>query len=151
MHTAEGIGVTELILTIFRANGRLLRSGDAMTRDLGLTAARWQVLGAVEKTPKTVAQIARDYELTRQGILWVVQSMVKEGLVELASNPDHRRAKLVRFTEKGRAMYDEISARQQLWSNELGKALDPALVTAATECVRKLGEIAMGQNDADQD
>lgn len=148
-HTPEGRAVTELIMSIFRTNGRLLRSGDGLTRDLGLTSARWQVLGAIEENPKTVAQIARDYELTRQGILWVVQSMVKDGLVELVTNPDHRRAKLVRFTETGRELYEEIARRQQSWSNDLGAQLDPQLVAAAAECVRRLGEIATSNGDAD--
>lgn len=143
VHTPEGQAVTELIMTIFRANGRILRSGDALTRDLGLTSARWQVLGAIEQTPKTVAQIARDYELTRQGILWVVQTMVKEGLVELITNPDHRRAKLVRYTAKGRQLYDEIARRQLGWSNELGTSLDLDALKSAADCVRRLGEIAM--------
>jgi DNA-binding MarR family transcriptional regulator len=58
-----------------------------MLRDLELTSARWQVLGAIVQTPRTVAQIARYFELTRQGVLWVVQSMLKDGIVELAKNP----------------------------------------------------------------
>jgi DNA-binding MarR family transcriptional regulator len=90
--TAEGAAISELILAIFRANGRLIRAGDVLTRDLGLTSARWQVLGAIAPAPKTVAQIAREFELTRQGVLWVVQSMIGDGFVELINNPDHRRA-----------------------------------------------------------
>lgn len=146
-HTPAGAAVTDLIMTIFRANGRLLRSGDTLTRDLGLTAARWQVLGAIEVAPKTVAQIARDYELTRQGILWVVQSLVKDGFVELVDNPDHRRAKLVCYTDRGRDVYAQVSSRQQSWSNQLGTELDIDAVRIATEAVRRLGDIAVANGD----
>jgi hypothetical protein len=73
MHTREGTAITELILAIFLTNGRIIRAGDTLLRDLGLTGARWQVLGAIKDTPKTVAQIARKYELSRQGVLWLVQ------------------------------------------------------------------------------
>ena len=45
--TPEAVLLTRLVLELFRLNGRLLAAGDAMTRDLGLTSARWQVLGAV--------------------------------------------------------------------------------------------------------
>lgn len=150
-HTQEGAAVTEFILTIFRANGRLLRAGDRMARDLGLTAARWQVLGAIEHAPKTVAQIARDYELTRQGILWVVQSMVRDNLVTLIKNPDHRRAKLVQFTDHGRETYAEISRRQRLWSNGLAESFKLGELTSGLASVRRLGELAMGGDDEDED
>ncbi|MDH3233798.1 MAG: MarR family transcriptional regulator, partial [Alphaproteobacteria bacterium] len=39
--------VTALILETFRLNGRLLAAGDRLVGDLGLTSARWQVLGAI--------------------------------------------------------------------------------------------------------
>lgn len=146
-HSPEGAAVTEFILAIFRANGRLLRVGDRMARDLGLTAARWQVLGAIDAGPKTVAQIARDYELTRQGILWVVQSMLKDGFVELVKNPDHRRAKLVQYTEKGRQTYQEMSRRQTLWVNGLGESFNVEEIAAALNTVRRLGEVAMVEDE----
>ncbi|WP_324698854.1 MarR family winged helix-turn-helix transcriptional regulator [Novosphingobium sp. RL4] len=149
-HTPEGSAVTDLIMTIFRANGRLLRGGDTLSKELGLTAARWQVLGAIAQTPKTVAQIARDYELTRQGILWVVQSLVKDGMVELVKNPDHRRAKLVRNTDKGRETFEEVSRRQHIWSNDLGQAFNTAELQAAVDVVRRLSEMARGTEEDDE-
>src|SRR5262245_35738926 len=120
-HSPGGAAVTEFVLALFLAHGRVIRAGDKMTGDVNLQAARWHVLAAIESYPKTVAQIAREYELTRQGILWVVQSMVKDGVVELIRNPDHRRAKLVQYTHKGREIYAEVTQRQRLWANKVGK------------------------------
>lgn len=138
--TPDGEALTSLILAIFRANGRISRVGDAMSRDLDLTSGRWQVLGAVAETPLTVAQIARRYELTRQGILWVVQAMIRVGLVELIPNPDHRRAKLVRPTASGAAIYKEISMRQRRWVSELATRFDIAELEQATRLLAKLSE-----------
>jgi hypothetical protein len=45
--THEGELATQLILDTFRANGLLLAAGDELTAPKGLTAARWQVLGAL--------------------------------------------------------------------------------------------------------
>ena len=45
------VALTELILETFRLNGRLLAAGDALVRDLGLTSARWQILGAIALSP----------------------------------------------------------------------------------------------------
>jgi DNA-binding MarR family transcriptional regulator len=142
--TAEGAALSELILSIFRANVRLIRAGDVLTRDLGLTSARWQVLGAIAPAPKTVAQVAREFELTRQGVLWVVQSMIRDGFVELIDNPDHRRAKLVRHTQDGKAIYDRISRRQKLWANRLGQSFDRVALEATVKTVRQLSEAIIG-------
>ena len=37
--------LTEIVLLVFRVNGRLLSAGDRLVGDLGLTSARWQMLG----------------------------------------------------------------------------------------------------------
>jgi len=139
-HTTKGAALTDLILTIFEANGRLLRFGDDMGRDLSITAARWQVMGAVERKPKTVAQIARDFELTRQGVLWVVRALTREGFVESVDNPHHRRAKLVRQTAKGQATHKIISRRQIHWINGLGEIFKLSEVNIATAVVKSLSE-----------
>ena len=60
--------VTELVLETFRLNGQLLAAGDALVAKVGLTSARWQVLGAIalSAAPLPVAHIARNMGLTRQ-------------------------------------------------------------------------------------
>lgn len=143
--TLAGDALTELILKVFRANGRLLRAGDQLGKDLSLTSARWQVMGAIDRSNKTVAQIAREFELTRQGVLWVVQALAKEGLVQLTDNPDHRRAKLVQFTAHGRTVYDEMNARQIMWINTLGKLFDVQAVNAAAEIISQLSRLTVDE------
>ena len=61
-HTPEGAGLTDLILEVFKLNGRLLTAGDQLVSSLGLTSARWQVLGAIALSgvPQPVANIARN-------------------------------------------------------------------------------------------
>ena len=50
-HTPGGEALTDLFLAVFRLNGRLLAAGDHLVSDLGLTSARWQVLGAIAHAP----------------------------------------------------------------------------------------------------
>ena len=59
---------TELILEVFRLNGLLLEAGDRITQPVGLSSARWQVLGVVEHEPTPVAHVARIMGLTRQSV-----------------------------------------------------------------------------------
>jgi DNA-binding MarR family transcriptional regulator len=119
--TPEGETATEVVLATFRANGLLLAAGDLLAAEEGLTSARWQVLGAIAlaERPLTVPQIARRMGLTRQSVHATVKRLVRDRLVELAANADHRRSQLVRLTEAGRAKYAAIDARQVSWVNRL--------------------------------
>jgi DNA-binding MarR family transcriptional regulator len=126
--TAEGQSATEVILSTFRANGLLLAAGDLLSADEGLTSARWQVLGAITlaERPLTVPQIARRMGLTRQSVHVTVKRLVHDGLLELAPNTDHRRSALVCLTEKGRAAYAAMDARQAAWVNRLAVGIGRA-------------------------
>jgi DNA-binding MarR family transcriptional regulator len=125
--------ITRVILHVFRLNGRLLAAGDRLVKDLGLTSARWQVLGAISfaQTAQSVANIARSMGLTRQAVQRTVNDLVASGLLEFAPNPHHQRAQLVMLTKKGVAAYDAAMARQLPWANTWGAGLrDKDLATA---------------------
>jgi DNA-binding MarR family transcriptional regulator len=139
--SAEGEAATEVILSTFRANGLLLAAGDVLAAEHDLTSARWQVLGAITLAdrPLTVPQIARRMGLTRQSVHVTVRRLVRDGLVELAPNADHRRSRLVRLTEAGHARHADIDVRQAGWVNRLASGIGRAdLETTA----RVLGELA---------
>ena len=139
-HTPLGSKMTDLVLETFRLNGALLSSGDQLVRDLGLTSARWQILGAIalEGRPLTVAQIARRMGLTRQSVQRVAGDLEAAGLAVFQDNPDHKRAKLLALTENGEAAYSEAEARQISWVNALSKGLDPKVVSQALELLKTI-------------
>lgn len=115
---------TALILEVFRSNGRLLSAGDALTRPAGQTSARWQVLGALDDEPRTVADVGRRMGLTRQSVQRTADLLEAEGLVSYAVNPLHQRAKLAALTSRGRATLDAITTRQIEWANRIASRLD---------------------------
>jgi DNA-binding MarR family transcriptional regulator len=125
--TPSGLAVSELIVAVFRLNGRLLVAGDRLVAALGLTGARWQVLGAIalSPVPEPVARLARSMGLNRQGVQRIVGELVAEGFVELKDNPHHRSAKLVMMTAKGVQAYDAALRVQAPWVNMLGEGMDP--------------------------
>ncbi len=131
--SAAGSAVSLLILDVFKLNGRLLAEGDRLVGDLGLTSARWQVLGAIAlaPTPQPVAWLARSMGLYRQGVQRIVNELVQEGFAAFADNPHHRRAKLVTLTAKGRSAYGAADRRQQPWVNALAKGLNAADLATA--------------------
>jgi DNA-binding MarR family transcriptional regulator len=109
--------VTGLVLAVFRVHDALMRRGDALVAPIGLTAARWQVLGALALAgqPLTVPAISKAMGLTRQGVQKQVDLLREERLVSLRENPSHQRSGLVALTGAGRAAYRRAS---ELWAVE---------------------------------
>ncbi|MEV3980486.1 MarR family winged helix-turn-helix transcriptional regulator [Nonomuraea sp. NPDC049758] len=91
-----------LALASFRLNGQFLHVAEELAKPAGMTAAWWQVLGAVLGEPLPVAGIARVMGMTRQGVQRIADLLVERGLAEYRPNPAHRRAKLLQPTEAGR-------------------------------------------------
>jgi DNA-binding MarR family transcriptional regulator len=118
----------------------LLVEGDRLVAGLGLTSARWQVLGAIALSPtaEPVARLSRNMGLNRQGVRRIVNELAAQGLVEFRSNPHHRRAKLVVLTAVGATAYQDATDLQIPWANALAKGLDLSEIAAAARLVKAL-------------
>ncbi len=129
----RGRAFQDVIVEVFRTKVAMLDAAERLTRPVGLTSARWQILGVVEHGPAPVAQIARIVGLTRQSVQQTADAMEQDGLIRYMGNPHHRRAKLVAATLKARAALDYLRPRQLAWANLMGgrHSLD-ALHTALT-------------------
>jgi DNA-binding MarR family transcriptional regulator len=147
--TAEGDAATTVVLEILRVNGLLLADGNRLAVAEGLTAARWQVLGAVALAgrPLTVPQIARRMGLTRQAVQESVNRLLAQALVEARDNLDHRRSPLIGLTELGSQKYTAIDQRQARWINELATGLKIADLVAAARILHDLGDRLEAAND----
>ncbi len=112
--TPGGFVATDVVLETFRANGLLVSAGNQLAANEGLTAARWQVLGAVALAghPLTVPQIARRMGLTRQAVQASVNRLLAEALLETSENLDHHRSPLIRPTELRSQKYAALDRRQ---------------------------------------
>ncbi|HEY1504888.1 MAG TPA: MarR family transcriptional regulator [Stellaceae bacterium] len=137
-HTEAGAAFTELVIELFRVNGTMVAVGDDMTRDLGMTAARWQVLGAIGSEPKTVAGAARQMGLTRQNVQRIADWLVESGIAEFVDNPNHRRAKLVALTKTGAALRLQLGRRQARWANAVGAHVGAGELRATTDVLKRL-------------
>ncbi len=111
-----------------------------LVRDLDLTSARWQVLGAIalSPVPLPVAHIARNMGLARQSVQRIVDDIRDDGLVQLEPNPHHRRAPLVAMTPAGVAAYERATERKDLWADVLTEGLSPEAIEAASTVLRTL-------------
>ena len=103
----------------------MLTAGDRLGSGLGLTSARWQVLGAIAEAdrPQPVAWVARDLGAYRQSVQRIINELHREGLVAFEANPHHRRAQLVVLTDKGRRAFEAAMDLQAPWVNSLSVGL----------------------------
>ncbi len=140
--------LSDLALTTFRLNGQVLALAEDLSRPVGLTAARWQVLGAVLTTPLSVSAIAREMGMARQSVQRIADILVDAGLAEYRDNPSHRRAKLVAPTNEGLAAVRRINPAHAQAATTLVAILG---ADRAAEAVSALHDIsaALGQLSAE--
>ncbi|MGW0907399.1 MarR family winged helix-turn-helix transcriptional regulator [Streptomyces sp. NPDC002853] len=128
-------------LGIFRLNGQFLSVADELAKPGGLTAAWWQVLGAVLREPLPVAGIARSMGITRQSVQRIADLLVRRGLAEYVPNPAHRRAKLLRPTDEGLAAVRRISPGHADVAERLAAALGAEEFAETVRVLERLSEV----------
>lgn len=143
--------LTQLTLTVFRLNGVLLQWGDSLARPLGLTSARWQMLGAIAlaEKPLTAPQIAEAMGVSRQGAQKQLNVLQGAKLVGPRANPAHRRSQLYELTPLGRKQFDSID---QLWREQAAQIAQhlPDLTMATQTLGAFLGQLALTTSTEEQ-
>ncbi|QDY78058.1 MarR family winged helix-turn-helix transcriptional regulator [Streptomyces qinzhouensis] len=138
--------LTRTALGVFRLNGHFIAVSERIAKAGGLTAASWQVLGAVARVPQPVSAIARAMGLTRQSVQRTADLLVDQGLAEYRPNPAHRRAKLLSATADGRASLGRLGPGHAALAAHLAETLGP---TAFAETARALERLAEAMSEAD--
>ncbi|MGL5818444.1 MAG: MarR family winged helix-turn-helix transcriptional regulator [Phycicoccus sp.] len=145
--TREQELLADTALAVFRLNGQFLTLAEGLARPAGLTAAWWQVLGAVLREPLPVSGVARAMGLTRQSVQRIADLLVDRGLAQYRDNPAHRRAKLVEPTEEGRAAVAAINPAHRVAAEALVAELGAdraeevrAVLTGLIAAMERLGD-----------
>lgn len=125
-------------LAAFALNSQFLSLAETLARPAGLTATRWQVLGAVLPTPRTVSDIARVMGITRQSVQRTADLLATDGLVEFQNNPAHARAKLVAPTDAGLDAIHRISPQHAAAATRIAEVLGTDTWRAALQALEAL-------------
>src|SRR5690242_16639599 len=123
--TPEGEALSGVVLDLFRIVSVLQTAGDRLVAHLGLTSARWHVLGAITAAehPQPVAWLARDMGANRQNVQRIINDLHADGLVAFEENPHHRRAQLVVLTPKGKQAYAATMRLQAPWMDDVASGV----------------------------
>ena len=128
-------------LAVFRLNGQFLAVAEELARPAGLTAAWWQVLGAVLREPLSVADVARTMGITRQSVQRIADILVDRGLAEYLPNPAHRRAKLLRPTDAGYDAVRRIDPQHERFAHRLAGAFGEDELQATLDSLHRLTRV----------
>lgn len=142
-HTPKGDLFTEIVLEAFRLGGLLTTEGDRITAKYGLTSARWKILGSLARseTSLTVPQMARVMGQTRQAVQRLVEIMHGDGLLVFLNNPNHKRAKLVTLSTKGKKIYAELEKEQIPWAQQNSSHMSKADLEISLTTLRKISQL----------
>ena len=121
---AHGQPLRQAILAVRRLFHLLAGTADRAHADLGITASMRAVMETLhERGPRTVPQVAREQDVSRQYIQVVVNGLLEGGLVECLDNPDHLRSPIVRLAPAGAKACEAIRRREARLLAELGKRI----------------------------
>jgi DNA-binding MarR family transcriptional regulator len=134
----EGDAFTQLVVEVAWLGGLFTAAGEALAKVGNQTLARWVILDSIEDRPSTVAQIARQRHIARQAVQRVADLLEHEGLARYEPNPDHRRAKLLRPTPRGREALRAISVEQKAWADALGAQIGVAKLRTTTRTIERI-------------
>ena len=130
----------DFVLSVFRLNGLLIAEGDAMTEKLGLTSARWKVIGAIALSSNglTIPGIARVLGQSRQAVQRITDVMENDNLLFYQINPRHKRSVLVTLTAEGKQIYNMLRDVQDSWAIETTEDISIEELDSALRLVRRL-------------
>ncbi len=142
-HSQQGYAFTEIILETFKLSGLLSAEGDRITETAGLSSARWKILGALTRsdTPLTVPQVARMMGQSRQAVQRLVDIMHKDELLAFLNNPNHKRAKLVTLTAKGKDIHTKLEEKQIPWANQKSSHISESDLTTTLATLKEISRL----------
>lgn len=100
------------VVSVMRAEQIFLGRATAILRPLGLTFARYQVLGMMRwAAPLTLGAVGQGLWITPATVTNAIDRLEAASLCRRASHPTDARATLVEITAKGRRLFDRAVER----------------------------------------
>lgn len=100
-----------IFFRLYQCANMLHKTGSRAVEQQGLTTQQWAVLGALSrpdaKAGMGVGELARYLMVSRQNLSGLVGRMERDGHVELAADPQDRRARLIRMTDRGQHVWQQ--------------------------------------------
>ncbi|APX32184.1 MarR family transcriptional regulator [Brachybacterium sp. P6-10-X1] len=123
---------------VYRRVSRIVEHDEAVS---GLSVGVRNVLDQLRRDgERTVPQLARSQDLSRQFVQRMVHEARRAGQVELVDNPSHRRSHLVRITPQGHEAITAVTDREQALLGSVGGNLTAQELTATLRVLHHMDE-----------
>ena len=127
---------------------RLTATAATIYRRGEMSGPRRTTLVALARSgPQTVAQLARGRAQSRQRIQPLVNSLMREGLLDLVDNPAHRRSPLVVLTPAGRRASRRVIEAEAALLAQLRVDVPARRIAAAVAVLREVRLALTSQMD----
>ena len=131
--------ISELFDENVRFYLRLSALAAKMHGDGPLSGPRRTILVSLHRSgPRTVAQLAREREQSRQRFQPLVNALISDGLLHAAPNAAHKQSPLIVLTAKGRRTVQRILAIEREWRPRLDVTIPKARLADATAVLREV-------------
>ncbi|MBZ0215113.1 MAG: MarR family transcriptional regulator, partial [Fimbriimonadaceae bacterium] len=108
---AAGELANRLFFRLYQCANQLHKTGTKALEAHGITTQQWAVLGALSRPTAakgiTVGALAKYLMVSRQNITGVLARLEKRGYLERLNDANDGRARLIRLTPGGRALWDQ--------------------------------------------
>lgn len=125
---------------LFIIHNLMMRLGDRLVGEFGLTGSRWLLMGALDRygEPPTLSELSQDALLSLQNVSRMVSAMEADGLVERFSKPGGGRRIYVRLTPRGEEVKARTHDRGVLFTSGMLAGLSPDDLARAQDIVDRL-------------
>ena len=131
-----------LVVESLRIGPKLQLQGDHLAEEFGLTSSRWTFLSYVDNAdrPLSVADLARRMDLKPQTVQRFADACEDNGFVTWADNPDHKRARLISLTPKGKKALQTLRNRERDWTATVADGLTTQDILKAVDVLATFRE-----------
>ena len=99
---------------------------------------RTVLVGLHRSGPRTVAQMAKEREQSRQRFQPLVNALIEDGLLEAVPNAAHKQSPLITLTTSGRRTVKGIFAIERAWRGRLELRVTRGRLVVATGVLREV-------------
>lgn len=130
----------QLLWAIPRLYFHLSATGEDIYAAFGLNTGKRSILRDLVDGPQTIVAMADARPVSRQYVQRLVSELARDGLASLSENVSDRRSRLVRLTDRGRAVLRRIEKREADVGAVLAAAFDPDSLVVARDIIVRLTE-----------
>lgn len=111
---------TDITLDFLKVSNLLSRYGAKMVSDVGLTSIQqWIILRTIiNRGDISIGELKEETLVTKQNMTGMINRLQESNLVILYPDPEDKRRTLVKVTEEGRHVYDQLKSSRNDFNNQ---------------------------------